>query len=115
MPSRVLISLSILLACAALTAAQATKRPFDLPATFAEKTLRMFSAQSGLPLLFRTDVTKGVRTQAVRGDFSPHEALDKMLAGTVLVAVYDEKTGSFTIKRHAGPKANRYTTTVSGP
>jgi hypothetical protein len=101
--SGLLISLYIFLGSATLATAQAIKKSFALPAGSAEKTLRLFSAQSGLPILFPTDVTKGVRTQAVRGEFPPREALDKMLAGTVLSAVQDEKTGSLTIKRHADP------------
>jgi outer membrane receptor protein involved in Fe transport len=98
--SRLVIPLFIFLSFATLATAQTLEKSFNLPADAAEKTLRLFSAQSGLPVLFPTEVTKGVRTEAVRGKFPPREALDKMLAGTVLLAVQDEKTGSLTIKRH---------------
>jgi iron complex outermembrane recepter protein len=111
---RLRVALAILLVPASLAVAQDEKKSFALPAGAAEKTLRLFSAQSGLPVLFPTDVTKGVRTQAVRGKFPPRQALDRMLAGTVLVAVQDEKNGSLTIRRQPGPNAAEAAQKVSG-
>jgi iron complex outermembrane recepter protein len=101
-PFRLRVTLAMLLVPAALAAAQGEKKSFAVPAGSAEKTLRLFSAQSGLPVLFPTDVTNGVRTQAVRGEFPPRQALDLMLSGTALVAVQDEKNGSLTIRRNPG-------------
>jgi iron complex outermembrane recepter protein len=65
------------------------KKHFDLPADTAEQSLRRFSAQSGVELLYSTEVAAGVRTNAVRGEFLPHEAVERLLTGTGLSAVRD--------------------------
>lgn len=104
--SWLIISLALFLAFAVRTTAQTPKKSFDLPAGAAEKTLRLFSAQSGLPVLFPTEITKGVRTEAVRGDFPPREALDRMLAGTVLTVVRNGKPDAFAIQRINDPNAH---------
>lgn len=109
-----ILPLVIFLACAARAIAQAPKRSFDLPAGAAEKTLRLFSAQSGLPVLFPTEITKGVRTEAVRGNYPPREALDRMLAGTVLTVIRDEKRDAFAIQRINDPNAYRAAPAVRG-
>jgi outer membrane receptor protein involved in Fe transport len=77
--------------------ATATKR-FEISAGPAESTLKQFSAQSGVQLVFPTDRTQGVRTNAVRGAFTPREALERMLAGTPLVVVSDPETGALGVK-----------------
>src|SRR5688572_1772468 len=100
---RVLYGGLMLFLTVTLGAAAVVRKAFELPADAAEKSLRLFSAQSGLPVLFPTEVTRGVRTHPVSGEFTPREALNRMLAGTVLVAVQDEKTGSLTVKRDNGP------------
>jgi len=80
-------------------AADATPKTFDLPASSAETALKKFSLQSGLDVIFATDATAGVRTNEVKGDFPPREALDRLLAGTGLVATQDEKTRAMRISR----------------
>lgn len=80
-------------------AAHPEPKSFDLPAEPAEKSLKKFSAQSGLEILFATETTAGVRTNAVKGTFPPHEAIDLMLAGTGLVAT---STGALVIARQDG-------------
>jgi iron complex outermembrane recepter protein len=74
-------------------------RTFDLPADDAEKTLKAFSQQSGRGMVMATATVKGVRTSSVRGEFTAHDALNRMLAGTGLVATHDEKSGGFTVTR----------------
>jgi hypothetical protein len=72
---------------------------FDLPAGAAEKSLRMFSTQSGRQVGFPTDITRGVISRAVRGEFPPEKALALLLADTGLTAVQDPKTGAFAVRR----------------
>jgi outer membrane receptor protein involved in Fe transport len=77
---------------------------FDLPADYAEPALRRFATQSGVALVFPSEIARDARTQAVRGRFTPREALDLMLAQSGLVAVQDAKTGVLAITpaaRHA--------------
>jgi iron complex outermembrane recepter protein len=85
-------------------AATVTKAIFDLPADLAEKSLRLFSRQSGAEVVFASSITKGVRTQAVKGEMPVRQALDAMLKGTGLV-VFEDKSGAFSIKRDA-PEPN---------
>ena len=83
------------------SAAELAKRSFNVPAADAEKSLKVFSEQARLEVLFPTALVSGVRTQSVSGDLPPREALTQMLAGTGLVAVQDEKTGALSLRAGA--------------
>lgn len=99
---------SLLLGFTWLTAsAQETKRTFDIPAGKAETTLKAFADQARTQFFFSAEKVGGVRTNAVKGEMAPTEALEAMLAQTELVAVRDEKTGALTINRTAAPNAPR--------
>ncbi len=74
-----------------------TARPFDIPAGDATATLKQFSAQSGIDLVFSLDEIKGEKTNAVRGEMLPTAALDAMLVGTALSATQDKTTGAFAV------------------
>ena len=80
-------------------ATEAVRRSFDIPADAAEKSLRRFSAQSGVQVIFPTEVVRDVQTRAIKGWFTNREALERMIAGTVLKVVHDEKTGALTVAR----------------
>jgi len=90
----------VVVALAAIArAAPEPKQLFDLPAGEAATTLRLFSERSGQEVLFATDVVRGVQTNAVRGELAPRAALERMLAGTALVAIADERSGALAVKR----------------
>src|SRR5688572_26455442 len=72
------------------------KMSFDLPADFAERSLKRFSERSGLEVLFVSESARNVRTNAVKGAYTAREAIDRMLAGTKLAAVQKEKNGALT-------------------
>jgi outer membrane receptor protein involved in Fe transport len=91
---------------AAFAAAPAPTRDFDIPAGDAAKTLEQFAAQSGTQLVYPTDRVRGVRTNAVRGALPPVEALERMVAGTSLVVVRDQKSGALVVRREAAPEKN---------
>lgn len=88
---------SAVLMSSALFAAEAGKKAYDLPADRAEKSLKQFSAQSGLEVLFPTRTVGRTRTNTVRGDLTAREAIERMLAGTGLVVTENPKTGAFTV------------------
>jgi len=73
------------------------KMSFDLHADAAERSLKQFSAQSGLEVLFVSEAAANVRTNAIKGAYTPRDAIDRMLAGTKLAAVHEEKTGAVRI------------------
>lgn len=104
-----LISTSCLVAgvvCGEVVAAESerggqaeTRRSFDLPRGDAATTLSQFAGISGTQIVFMMDKVRGQRTNAVKGKYSPREALDRMLAGTELVATMDSTTGALVITR----------------
>ncbi len=82
-------------------AAEAGAKSFDLPAGDAERALRDFSAQSGVQVLFSSETATGVRTNAVKGEFIPGEAMNRLLDRTGLVARQNVKSGALVISRRA--------------
>jgi hypothetical protein len=93
-----------LLLCLALLpfagAAEAmAKVAFDIPAGAAAETLKRAAQQARLEIAFPAETVRGVNTRAVRGDFSPAEAMNLMLVGSGLAMVKDEKTGALTVRR----------------
>lgn len=94
--------------CCAVSVIGATERPesrrtYDLPRGDAADTLRQFATISGRQVFFMMDKVRGEQTNAVTGNFSPGEALDRLLAGTALVALREENSGGFVISRRASP------------
>ena len=84
-------------------AADAGRRAYDVPAGDAASTLKQFSAQSGEQIVYPVAQVTGLKTNAVNGDLTAREALERMVAGTDLQVVQDEKTGALGLKRAAGP------------
>jgi len=97
--ARLLRLLPVWLLAVLLPAAEPAVRSFDIPAGPAETSLRLFSAQAGVELLFSTEVAAQVTTNSVQGELSPAEAMRRLLDGTELKAVRDEKSGIFRITR----------------
>ena len=96
----VLASCSVAVAAAPLGAATVeAKRSFDLPRGDAATTLRQFAAAAGRSLVFVTDKVRGETTNAVRGEFTPRDALERMLAGSALEAAQDAATGALVVSR----------------
>ncbi|MGH7946542.1 MAG: carboxypeptidase regulatory-like domain-containing protein, partial [Opitutaceae bacterium] len=83
--------------------APASKKSFDIPAGDAFTTLKRFFTQSGEQLIYKADSLERVKTNAVKGEFTAREALDRMLAQTGLAVKEDDKTGSLAIMPAAKP------------
>lgn len=84
------------LACAA---DEGAGKVFDVAADNAERSLKAFSEQAGCGVIFVTDAVKGLRTNPVKGNFTPSEALDILLRNTGLVSSSDAATGAFAVRR----------------
>lgn len=82
----------------------AITRNFSIKAGPAETQLNEFAVQSGLQVLFETELAQNRRVNAVRGDYTMGEALDRLLGDTGLAAQYDEKSGIVTIARAESKK-----------
>ena len=87
-------------------AAGAGSRTFNVPADVAARSLKAFSRQAGVEVLIPSTLSRIVKTNAVRGEMTPREALARMLAGTQLEAVEDAGTGALAIRRRV-PKHAR--------
>ncbi len=83
------------------------KRIYNIPASDGERALKSFSQQSGKGVIAATDLARGVKTNAVNGEFTAAEAIGRMLDGTGLVAREDPKSGSFAVRRDSVPNAPR--------
>lgn len=94
------VFLSLTMSLAAI-AAESAQRNFNVPAGLAENTLKRFSEQAGVQVIFPTDRVQGIHTKAVNGEMEPASALEQMVAGTELVVIRDEKTGALGIRREA--------------
>lgn len=103
-----LATLFVLVALFPLTAAEGARKAFDLPAGPASETLKAFARQAGREIVFSVDAIGSVTTNAVRGEFTPSEGIDAMLAGTGLVVTQDARTGAFAVRKEiADPNARR--------
>lgn len=78
-------------------AADVAKIKFDLPADVVARSIKTFAQQSGKEILISAELGRKIRTQPVKGEFTPREAVDRMLSGTGLMAKQDEKTGAMVI------------------
>ncbi|HEY0943911.1 MAG TPA: TonB-dependent receptor, partial [Opitutaceae bacterium] len=100
-PLRRIVVLLVLTALVSSVAAAgaAARRLYDIAAGDATVALKHFVAQSGEQVVYLTPKVRGVKTNPVRGEFTAREAIDRMVAGTVLVVMQDEKTGALMISR----------------
>ena len=87
-------------------AAEPIKREFNLPADTAEKTLKLYSQQSGRALIMGASEVKDIRTREVWGEFTPREALHRMLRDSGLEAVEDAESGSLAVRKSSRQNGN---------
>ncbi|MCC6416020.1 MAG: STN domain-containing protein [Opitutaceae bacterium] len=78
--------------------ASALSRDFDIAAGPAEKTLAEFAQHAKEPIVFSTDALRGIVTHGIKGRYSDLEALQRILAGTGIMAVQDAKTRRITLE-----------------
>lgn len=87
-----------------LNAAEAVKKVFDLPRGEASVTLKQFTAQAGVQLLYTMDAVRGVISHPVAGRLTAREALIRMFAGTSLTVVQDQGNGALSLVKGARPE-----------
>lgn len=80
-------------------AAEPAKRFIDVPAGQASDTLKQAAQQAGIEIMYSAETVRDVRTNPVRGEFTPREAIDRLLAGTTLYVVADDKSGAMSVRR----------------
>ncbi|WP_414661738.1 carboxypeptidase regulatory-like domain-containing protein [Horticoccus sp. 23ND18S-11] len=87
-------------------AAELPTRSFDLPAGDALATLKQFSTQAGARLLYSVDAVRGVTTNAVKGAYTPRDALVRLVANTGLVVSEATTDGALAVSRGSAPVPN---------
>ncbi|MBP8256309.1 MAG: STN domain-containing protein [Opitutaceae bacterium] len=98
----------------AYDAGDATKRTFDVPAGDAPIALKQFAQQAGMELLYSAREIAGARTNAVKGELTAHEALEKLLSGTSLIATPGKSRGAVAVTRAPDPNGSRAAPTEIG-
>src|SRR5688572_24534927 len=74
-------------------------KSFNIPAGAATGTLKSFVQQSGVEVLYSVDTVVGAKTNAVRGDMMPREALLRLLDGTGLSVAQGRNNGALAVTR----------------
>ncbi len=94
------VVLPALLPGAMASSAPDTTKPFDVPAGEAISTLKRVAQQAGMEIVFPAKLVRGVKTNAVKGDYTPAEAFNRLTADTVLAVVRDKQSGALIVQRH---------------
>ncbi|MGZ8171633.1 MAG: TonB-dependent siderophore receptor [Methylobacter sp.] len=79
-------------------AVEPTKQHFNIPAQSLQSALNQFSEASDMQMSYPATLSKGITTKGVSGDYTPQEALNKLLAGSGLVPIVT-KNNTVTIER----------------
>jgi len=90
-----------------LQASEEARIHFDIPEGRAIETLRSAALQGEIQILYSDAVVDGVMTKAVRGRFSPREALEIMLEGTSLSIAQANTNGAHAITHAEGEIESR--------
>ncbi len=110
---RLLLLAGWLTAAISALADEAT-RNFNVPAGPARETLKRFASQAQVEVLFPSENTLAVQTNAVAGKLTPQAALTALLAHTGLRADRDSRSGAFAIRPEApGPNVPRVAAATS--
>ena len=101
MIAALVLSWGMLLCCPLFGAPVISPAPkhFDLPVESADISLKRFSEQSGVDVIFATKIAVGVKVNAVKGEYPSMEAITRLLANTGLVPVCDETNGALIVSR----------------
>jgi len=102
---RGLILGSLILAAALFSADEPkeVKIDFDMPEGKAVRTLRKAARQGGVDIVFSAETVEGVRTRALKGNYTPSRAFTLMLYGSPLIAVKHRESGIYLIKKRSVP------------
>jgi hypothetical protein len=62
---------------------------FDIPSEPLAEALQDFSQRSGIELFYESAITAGLTSSALKGSFTPRDALQQLLAGTGFIVHYN--------------------------
>src|SRR5689334_19599265 len=78
--------------------AEGLKTHYDIPAQPLAAALKNLAETGDLQLVYSPEVVAGVRSQALKGEYTPLEALDRLIAPAGLTYSYDGKD-TIVVKR----------------
>jgi len=99
--------LALFLATVLSAAEPSAKVAFDLPAGDAARRLKEFAQLTKREILYPSEGLDRVQTNAVRGELTVREGLDRLIAGTGLKVFEDPKTGAWMIRSTEAPNGLR--------
>ena len=70
---------------------------FDVKAGKASETLKQFSVQSGINILFSENDLQGIETQKISGKMTPEMALEKMISDSGLIFHHDKDSQAIAV------------------
>lgn len=88
------------------------KQHFNIPPQSLQSALNQFSEVSDMQMSYPATLSKGITTKGVSGDYTPQEALNKLLAGSGLVPKVTENNTVTIEKANNGSTLNPNTTTL---
>ena len=88
------------------TPAEARKMDFNIPAQDLSSALKNFALETGLQMLYSSDMVKGIRSKGVTGKYEPKEVLDILLSGTGLSYHFTDPN-TVTVQRKVKQKVER--------
>src|SRR5687768_5285265 len=97
----------------ALVAAE-VKRRFSVEPGDATETLPRFAEQADREIIFSPAAVRGIKTNAISGEYLPDEALTLLLARTALVATQDTASGAISVRKQVRSAATRTAGTIEG-
>jgi iron complex outermembrane receptor protein len=112
-----LLAVFVAFAGCALAPLRAAERvAFEIAAGSAEQSLKQFTAQSGAEVVYAAEIVRGLTTPAVKGTFTPFDALTRLLTGTPLIISRDAPGNTFMISREPAARRSRAPTeSTPGP
>src|SRR6267378_5765231 len=94
--------------------ASADPARFDINAQPLPAALKSFATQAKMQLLYRYDIVSHAKANPVAGQLEKHAALEQLLRGTGLEAIYSNDTTATIRAISAGDKAGPGTKTATG-
>jgi len=100
------ILVAVVFCCSPASQAQEPKTRFSIPAQPASRGLDAYARQAGVQLLYPYDQVADIKTNAVDGEFSKTEALERLLTGTGLT-VESIKEGTIVVRRTSAKTSSK--------
>jgi len=90
------------------------KRTIEVEEGWALQTLKEAALQAKVSFIVSEEIVRGVKTQAIKGRYTPIEAFESMLKGTALVVFQHRKSGVYGVKRYVDPRGSEIELTRNG-